>query len=97
MLRLGSKTYCWYDVTSNKFIFSSRGLNKRQLEQNSDGPLQKYRRVSSETVNVTSNKRGFRANKHSVFNYEQVTEGPFYFYPKQIVESDGMYTKVPDL
>ena len=33
MLCLYSKTYCCYDVTSNKVKFSSKGLNKRVLEE----------------------------------------------------------------
>ena len=37
MLCLCSKTYCCYDVTSNKLTFSSKGLNKRVLEQSGDG------------------------------------------------------------
>ena len=60
MICLYSKTYCCYDVTSNKLTFSSKGLNKRVLEQSGDGPMEKYRRVLNETVNVTSNNRGFR-------------------------------------
>ena len=43
MLCLCSKTYCYYDVTSNKLKFSSKDLNKRVLEQSGDGPLEKYR------------------------------------------------------
>ena len=43
MLCLCSKTYCCYDVTSNKLKISSKGLNKRVLEQSVDGPLEKYR------------------------------------------------------
>ena len=66
MLCLCSKTYCCYDVTSNKLKLSFKGLNKRVLEQSGDGPLEKYRRVLSEKVNVTSNNRGFRTNNHSV-------------------------------
>ena len=72
MLCLCSKTYCCYDVTSNKPKFSSKGLNKRVLEQSGDGLLEKYRRVLNEKVNVTSNNRGFRTNNHSVATYEQV-------------------------
>ena len=60
MLCLCSKTYCCYDVTSNKLKFSSKGLNKRVLEQSGDRLLEKYRRVLNEKVNVTSNNRGFR-------------------------------------
>ena len=40
MLCLCSETYCCYDVTSNKLKFSSEGLNKRDLEQSGDGPLE---------------------------------------------------------
>ena len=93
MLCLCSKTYCCYDVTSNKLKFSSKGLNKRVLEQNGDGPLEKYRRVLNEKVNVTSNNRGFRTNNHSVPTYEQVKKGLSYFYPKRIVETDGIHTQ----
>ena len=75
MLCLGSRTYCCYDVTSNKPKFGSKGLNKRVLEQSGDGPLEKYRRVLNEKVNVTSNNRGFRTNNHSVATYEQVKKG----------------------
>ena len=71
MLRLCSKTYCCYDVTSNKPKFSSKGLNKRVLEESGDGQLEKYRRVLNETVNVNSNNRGFRTNNHSVATFEQ--------------------------
>ena len=69
MLRLCSKTYCCYDVTSNKPRLSSKGTNKRVLEESGDGPLEKNRRVLNETVNVTSNNRGFRTNNHSVATY----------------------------
>ena len=55
MLCLCSKTYCCYDVTSNKPKFSSKGLKKRVLKQSGDGPLEKYRRVLNEKVKVTSN------------------------------------------
>ena len=55
---LCSNTYCCFDVTSNILKFSSRDLNKRVLEQNGDGLLEKYRKVLNEKVNVTSNNRG---------------------------------------
>ena len=83
MLCLCSKTYCCYDVTSNKPKFSSKGLNKRVLEQSGDGPLEKNRRVLNEKVNVNSNNRGFRSKNHSVATYEQVEKGLSYFYPKK--------------
>ena len=54
MLCLCSKTYCCYDSISNKYKFSSKGLNKRTLEDCSDGPMANYRKVLDEFVNVTS-------------------------------------------
>ena len=73
--------------------FSSKGLNKRVLEQSGDGLLERYRRVLNEKVNVTSNNRGFRTNNHSVATYEQDKKALSYFYPKQIVMSDGIHTQ----
>ena len=93
MLCLCSKTYCCYDVTSKKLKFSIKSLNKRVLEQSGDGPLEKYRRVLDEKVNVTSKNRGFRTNNHSVATYEQVKKGLSYFYPKRRVETDGIHTQ----
>ena len=93
MLCLCSNTYCSYDVAPNKLKFSSKGLNKRVLEQNGDGPLEKYRRVLNEKVNVTSNNRGFRTKNHSVATYEQVKKGLSYFHPKKRVETDGIHTQ----
>ena len=93
MLCLCSKTYCCYDVTSNKPKVSSKGLNKSVLEQSGGGPLEKYRRVMNEKINVTSNNRGFRTNNHSVATYEQVKESLSCFYPKRIVEADGIHTQ----
>ena len=61
-----SKTYCCYDFTSNKLKFSSKGINRRILEESGDGPLEKYRRVLNEKVSVILSNRGFRANNHSV-------------------------------
>ena len=71
-----SKTYCCYDVTSNKPKFSSKGLNNCVLEQNGNGPLEKYRRVLNKNVSVTSNNRRFRTNDHYFATYEQVRKGP---------------------
>ena len=97
MLCLCSRKYCCCDcccdVTSKKLKFSNKGLNKRVLEQSGDGPLETYRRVLNEKVNVTSNNRGLRTNNGSVANYGQVKENLSYFYPKRIVESDGILTQ----
>ena len=72
MSRLCSKTYCCYDVTSNNFKFCSKSFNKRVLEQNGKGPLEKYSRALNENVKVTSNDRGVQTNNHSVATNEQV-------------------------
>ena len=80
--------------------FSSKrlkGLNKRVLEQSGDGPLEKFRRVLNEEVKVTSNNRGFRKKTHTVATYGQVKKGLSYFYPKRIVECDGILTQPPSL
>ena len=67
MLCLCSKTYCCYDKQTNKHKFSSKGLNKRTLEEcGDDGPMAKYRKVLEEAVNVTSTNRGFTTIQHSV-------------------------------
>ena len=93
MLCLCSKTYWWYDVTSNKVKISSKSLNKRVLEQSGGGPMEKYLRVLNEKVNVTSNRGRFRTSNHSVATYEQVKKSLSYFYLKRIVESDGFHTQ----
>ena len=93
MLCLCSKTYCCYDVVSNKIKFSSKILNKRVLEQSGDRPLEKYRRVLNEKVNVISNNRGFQTINRSVATYDQVKKSLSYFCPKGIVETDGIHTQ----
>ena len=94
MLCLCSKTYCCYNKRTNKHKFSSKGLIKRTLEECADGgAMAKYRKVLEEAVNVTSTNRGFRTSQHSVATYEQTKKGLSYFYPKRIVEEDGIQKK----
>ena len=93
MLCLCSKTYCCYDSKSDKFKFSSKGLNKRTLEDTGDGPKSKYRRVLDEAVNLKSTNRGFKTSNHLVGTYEQTKKGLSYFYPKREVLNDGIHTK----
>ena len=64
MLCLCSKTYFCYDNKSDKKKFSSKGLNKRILEESGDGPMEKYRKVLDEAINLTSTNRGFRTINH---------------------------------
>ena len=88
-----SKTYCCYDLKSNKYKFSSKGLIKRNVEDCGDGPMPKSRKVLVNAVKVTSTNRGFPTMKHSVATYKQTKKGFFYFYPKRLVEEDGIHTK----
>ena len=92
MLCLCSKTFCCYNSVTNKTKFSSKGLNKSVLEENSDGPLQKYRRVLDDAVNIASTNRGFRTINHQILTYEQTKKGLSFFYPKRIVDADGIHT-----
>ena len=69
MLCLCSKTYCCYDANS-KYKFSSKGLNKRTLEDCDVGPMTKYRKVLDEVINVTSTNRSLRTVHHGVSTYE---------------------------
>ena len=93
MICLCNKTYCCYDAKSDKYIFSSKGLNKRTLEETGDGPMEKYRRVMDEIINLTSTNRGLRTINHCVATYEQTKKGLSYFYPKRIVLADGIHTE----
>ena len=90
MLCLCSKTYCCYENKSDKFKFSSKGLNKRVLEDSGDGTMAKYRRVLDKEVNLTST---IRTINHMVATYEQTKKGLSYFCPKRQVQNDGFHTK----
>ena len=93
ILCLCSKTYCCYDSKSPKYKFSSKGLNKRALEDSGHGSMAKYRQVLDEAVNLKSTNRGFKTINHAVATYEQTEKGLSYFYPKWEVECDGIHTK----
>ena len=51
---LCGKTYCCNETTPNKLKLSSNRLNKRILEQGVDDPLENYRKVLDERMNITS-------------------------------------------
>ena len=93
MICLCSKTYSCYDAKSDKYKFSSKSLNKITLEETGDGPMEKYRRVMDEIINLTSTNRGFRTINHCVATYEQTKKGLSYFYPKRVVLADGIHTE----
>ena len=81
----------------NKYKFSSKGLNKRALEDSGNGPMPKYQKVMDEKVNEKSTNRGFRTINHVVATYEQTKKGLSYFYPKRKVQADGIHTVPLDL
>ena len=54
--------------------------------------MAKYRKVLDEFINVTSTNRGFRTVHHNVATYEQIKKCLSYFYPKRIVDADGIHT-----
>ena len=62
---------------------TSKGINKRRLDDCGDGPISKYRKVLEEFVNVTSTRRGCRAIERSVATFEQTKKRLSYFYPKK--------------
>ena len=93
MLCLCSKIFCCYDSKSQKYKFSSKGQNKRALEDSGDSPMAKYRQVLDEAVNLKSTNRGFKTINHAVATYEQTKKVLSYFYPKREVEYDGIHTK----
>ena len=72
LLCLLSKTYCCYDVNSNKPKLSSKGLNKLVVEQSEVGPLEKHRRALDEKINITSISRSFLPNNQAVATYQQI-------------------------
>ena len=55
--------------------------------------MSKYRKVLEEAVNNNLTNRGFQTIQHSVATYEQTKNGLSYFYPKTIVEENGIHTK----
>ena len=88
-----SKTYCCYDSNSNNYNFRSEGSNKRTLEDCGDGTMPMFRKVLDEFFNLTSTNRGFRTVHLGVATYEQTKKGLSYFYPKRIVDADGIHTR----
>ena len=87
------KTYCCYDSNSNKYKFSSKRFKNRTLEDCGDDPMEKYRKIVDELINVTSTNRGFRTVHYSAATYEQTKKGLSDFYPKRVVDADGIHTR----
>ena len=66
LLSLCSKTYCCYDVNSNKFKIGSKGLNKRVQEQNDDGHVDFYQRLLDIKMDIMPSNRDFRTGNFTV-------------------------------
>ena len=50
-----------------------------------------------EAVNIKLTNRGIKTVNHNVVTYEQTKKGLSYFYPKRIVQSDGIHTNPLEL
>ena len=55
--------------------------------------MAKYRKVLVDFLNVSSTSRGFQIVHHSVVSFEQTEKGLSYFYPKRVVDADGIHTR----
>ena len=92
MVALCSKTYCCFDEEVQNVKLSCKGLNKCSLID--DNPLQKYKSVLFVKENIVTINRGFRTvDSEKVCKYEMRKRGLSYFYPKRMVQSDGIHTK----
>ena len=93
MICLCSKAYCCYDSQSKKFKYSSKGLNKRTLEDSSEAPMSKYWKALAEHTDVTSQHRGCRTIQQAIAIYEQRSKGLSHFHAKRNVQQDGIHTR----
>ena len=59
--------------------------------------MAKHRQVLVEAVSLKSTNKGFKTINHAVATYEQTKKEPSCFYPRQVVECDGIDTKPPKL
>ena len=78
---------------SSKGRISSKGLNKRTLEDTGGESISKYRPVLDEAVNLKATKCGFKTSNNLVELYERTKKSLIYFYPKREVLKDGIHTK----
>ena len=88
-----NKTFCSFDLQSDKLKFSGKRLNKRTLEDSGDDPMSKYCAVLEEVVNITSTNGRFLTIQHAVATYEQTRRGFSHFHPKIDVEQDEIHTR----
>ena len=67
--------YC-YDSRSDHFKISSKGINKRTLEDPRVGPMA-YRQVFNEAVEIKSTNRRFKSSNRLVGAHEQTKKITF--------------------
>ena len=89
MIALCSKTYCCFNRETQEVKFSSKGLNKNNLEES----LNKYRRTLETKENCSSFNTGFRCVNNGMATYVAHKKGISYFYPKRVVMDDGIHTE----
>ena len=92
-----SKAFCCYDFQSNKFKFSSQGLNKGTPDDCENDLISKYCKVFEKSINVASIKRGFRTILHAVVIYEQAKKIISYVFIKRKVQLYGRHTQLLSL
>ena len=73
--------------------FSCKGLSTRTLEESGDGPMEKYRKLLDKANNLTLINREFRTINHMVATYKQIQKALSYFYPKKLVQDDGIHIR----
>jgi hypothetical protein len=93
MIALCSKTYCGINSVTGDVKFSSKGLNKSNLDE----PAAKYRKVLETQVNQMSTNTGFRVRNNHMVTYTLQKKGLAYFYPKRKVAEDGIRTSPLDI
>ena len=92
MVALCSKTYCCFNEPHKNVKISCKGLNQCSLIN--DNPLEKYKSVLFDQEQIVTVNRGFRTvNSEKICTYEMRKKGLSYFYPKRIVDHDGIHTK----
>ena len=84
--------YLWVSYAISFFFVAFDFLN-----DSSDGPLQKYRKVLKNATDIGSINRGFRVRNQAVYIYERSKKGLSNFYPKRKFHSDGIHTDPLDL
>ena len=67
--------YRCHDRKSKNNKFTSKGLNKRALEDCGDGTMSKYPKILEISFNVASTYKRFQTVRYSVATYEQTKRG----------------------